>query len=81
MRKIEKLLNFNPFPHVDAFWCICSRRLLKTLCQKRKLLCNRNRVSIGINITSTALLWKLAFIVTLVEWLTLSLKLSNVYRG
>ena len=20
---------FNPFPHVDAFWCFCSRRLFK----------------------------------------------------
>ena len=21
---------FNPFPHIDVFWCICSRRLFKT---------------------------------------------------
>ena len=27
---------------------------------------------IGINITSTALLWKLTFIATVVEWLTFS---------
>ena len=31
-------IKFNPFPHVDAFWRICSRRLLKTLWQKEKLL-------------------------------------------
>ena len=28
----------NPFPHIDAFWRLCSRQLLKTLWQKKKLL-------------------------------------------
>ena len=29
---------FNPpFPHIDAFWCLYSRQLLKTWCQKEKL--------------------------------------------
>ena len=27
----------NPFPHQDAFWGLCSRRLLKILWQKEKL--------------------------------------------
>ena len=30
--------NINPFPHIDAFRCLCSRRLLKTLWRKKKLL-------------------------------------------
>ena len=25
--------SFNPFPHADTFWWICSRRLLKTGCK------------------------------------------------
>ena len=37
-------------------------------------------MSIGINTTSTALLWKLAFMATAVEWLALK-KLSNGERG
>ena len=32
----------NPSKHIDTFWCICSRRLLKTLCQKKKLLKTSN---------------------------------------
>ena len=31
-------LCLNPFQPTDVFWCICSRRLLKPLCQKEKLL-------------------------------------------
>ena len=30
------------FPHIDAFWCLWSRRLLKTLWQKKKLLMMSN---------------------------------------
>ena len=32
----------NPFPHIGAFWCLCSRQLLKTLWQMEKLfiMCN-----------------------------------------
>ena len=33
---------FNPFPHIDAFWHLCSRRLSKTLWQKEKLLNTSN---------------------------------------
>ena len=29
---------FNPFPHIDAFWRLYSRRILKTWRQKKKLL-------------------------------------------
>ena len=36
-RKIRKYL-LNPFPHPDAFWRLCSRRLSKTFWQKEKLL-------------------------------------------
>ena len=32
----------NPFPHIDAFWRICSRRLLKTQWQKETLLKTSN---------------------------------------
>ena len=32
----------NPFPLIDTFWCLCSRRLLKTLWQKEKLLKTSN---------------------------------------
>ena len=32
----------NPFPHIDAFWRHCNRRLLKTLRQKKKLLIMSN---------------------------------------
>ena len=28
---------FNPFQHIDTFWHLCSRRLLKALWQKKKL--------------------------------------------
>ena len=28
--------SLNPFPHIDAFWRLCSRRLLKTLWQEEK---------------------------------------------
>ena len=33
---------FNPFQPIDAFWCIRSRRLLKTWWQKEKLLKTSN---------------------------------------
>ena len=35
-------LNFNTFPHTDAFWRLCSRPLWKTLWQKEKLLMMSN---------------------------------------
>ena len=38
----------------------------------------RNVTNIGINTISTALLWKLAFIVTAVEWLALSQRKATV---
>ena len=34
----EKTAKLNPFPHTDAFWRFRSRRLLKILWQKEKLL-------------------------------------------
>ena len=30
--------DFKSLPHIDAFWCLCSRQLLKKLWQKEKLL-------------------------------------------
>ena len=35
-------ITFNPFPHIDAFWCLCSKQLLKTWRQKKKLLKTSN---------------------------------------
>ena len=35
-------IGFNPFPHNDDFWSLCRRRLLKTLCQKEKVLKTSN---------------------------------------
>ena len=32
----------NPLPHIDTFWCLCSRWLLKSLWQKEKLLIMSN---------------------------------------
>ena len=32
----------NPFPHIDAFWRLCSRRMLKTLGEKEILLKTSN---------------------------------------
>ena len=29
---------FNPVPHTEAFYCLCSRPLMQTLSQKEKLL-------------------------------------------
>ena len=37
-----RFMRFNPFPLADAFQRICSRRLLKTLMQKVKLLMMSN---------------------------------------
>ena len=34
------ILSFNPFPHIDAFWCLCG--FLKTWQQKEKLLKTMN---------------------------------------
>ena len=34
----SKQTTLNPFPHTDAFWRLCSRRLLKTMWLKKKLL-------------------------------------------
>ena len=37
-RLLQRHVYFNPLPHIDTFWPICSRRLLKTLQLKEKLL-------------------------------------------
>ena len=37
-----KVKSVNPYPHTDVFWRLCSRRLLKTLWQKEKLLITSN---------------------------------------
>ena len=29
---------FNPFPHIDAFWCLCSRQLFENLVTKEQFL-------------------------------------------
>ena len=33
---------FNPFPHINTYWRLCCRRLLKTMWQKEKLLKTSN---------------------------------------
>ena len=38
----ELSIPVNLFPHTDAFWCLCSKCLLKTLWQKEKLLIMSN---------------------------------------
>ena len=35
-------LEFYPFPHIDTFWTLCSRRLLKTAWLKEKILKTSN---------------------------------------
>ena len=39
---LGSFFSFNPFPHIDAFWHLWSRRLLKTMWQKKKLLKTSN---------------------------------------
>ena len=29
---------FNPFPHIDTFWCLCSRQFFENMAKKKKLL-------------------------------------------
>ena len=39
---LERLYIFNPFPHKNAFWRLCSKWSLKTLWQKEKMLKTSN---------------------------------------
>ena len=37
---IIDIKTFNPFPHIDAFWCRCSRRLFENIMTKEEIAQN-----------------------------------------
>ena len=38
--KWKEYIYFNPFPHIDAFWRLCSRRLFENIVTKEEIAQN-----------------------------------------